>query len=163
MKSSHSQGYTLVETVLYCALVVLLLGAIVNAGVLLARSHRQIIEAKNVQVSALSVMDQVTRNIRNAESIDGSETVYGSANGSLQLRSLDSVGTTHTIKFYLSSGQVVVNKDGVLFGPLTDARSSVTSLVFYQINTGNSLGVKVELTVEGKKFYQTAMLRGSYQ
>lgn len=160
---SQKKGFTLVEIVLYAALVVILLGAIVNAGLLLSKSYRSIKSLKNTQTSALSTMDLLTRNIREAQSVDGSGTVYGSANGSLLLRNSDTNGVSHTVKFYLSGGKVLMDKDGSLFGPLTDSRVTVTSLLFRQIDTSNSLGVKIEMTIDGKKFYNTMMLRGSYQ
>ncbi len=140
----------------------MLLGVIVNVGVLLSKTYRELRQMKNIQMSALSVMDQLTRNIKNADSIDGGGTAYGTANGSLLLRSVDSSSVTHTTKFYLSGGKVMVDKEGVLFGPLTDSRVTVSSLLFRQINTGNSLGVKIEMTIAGKKFYNTALLRESY-
>ncbi len=158
----YTKGYTLVEIVIYASLFIVLLGAITSASSLLTKSYRQIRSVKNTQMSALSAMDQMTRNIRQANSVDGSGTLYGSANGSLLLRSVDSYGTAHTVKFYLSGGQVLMEKDGVYFGPLTDARTSVTSFLFRQIDTGNSAGVKIEMTIGGKNFYNTVMLRGSY-
>lgn len=156
------KGYTLIEVILYSALFVLLLGAIVNAGLLLSRSYSEIKSERNVQMSALSVMDQMTRHIRTAESIDGSGTAYGTSNGSLLLRSTDTGGTAHTVTLYLSGGRVQMSKEGAVFGPLTDASISVSSLVFRHIVTGNSEGVKIEMTIDGRNFYNTVMLRGSY-
>ncbi len=156
------KGYTLVEIIIYASLFAILLAAIMNSSSLLTRSYRQIRTVKNTQMSALSAMDQMTRHIRQSESIDGSETVYGVAVGSLLLRSTDSVGVAHTVKFYLRGETVMMDKDGVLFGPLTDGKTTVTSLIFRQIDSGNSVGVKIELTLGGKNFYNTVMLRGSY-
>lgn len=158
-----TKGFTLVEIILYAAIAVVLLGAIVNSGLLLTNSYRKIKDVKNIQMSGLSAMSIMTRSIKSSQSIDGSGTAYGTANGSLLLRNTDSGGVAHTTKFYLSGGKILMDKDGVYFGPLTVGDVAITSLLFRQINTGNSVGVKIEVIIDGKNFYNTAMLRGSYQ
>lgn len=158
---SLRKGYSLVETILYVGLCVLLVGAIVNATVLLSRSYQRIKLIKNTEMSALSVMDQMTRNIRAASDIIGTSTAYSVPSGSLGLIVPES-GTDHTVRFYLSNGQVMMDKDGALLGPLTSDNVTVGSLIFRPISTVNSTGVKIELLIENEYFYNSIILRGSY-
>jgi len=157
------RGYTLVETLIYAALFVVLMGAIVNSTLLLSSSYQAIRSVKNTQNAALSAMDQMTRYIRAAESIDGTGTFYNASSSAVMLTSVDEGGDIHTVRFYRSNNRIMMDKDGSVFGPLTQNAVSVNSFVLRPIDTGNSIGVKIELEINGEYFYNTVMLRGSYQ
>lgn len=158
-----NRGYTLVETIVYAALFVVLMAAIVNSTILLSSSYSAIKEVKNTQNAALSVMDQMTRHIRASESIDGAGTFYNTSSGSVLLNTVDEGGQVRTVKFYLTGDRIMMDKDGAVFGPLTQNVVEVDSFVLRPIDTGNSIGVKIELQINGERFYNTVMLRGSYQ
>jgi type II secretory pathway pseudopilin PulG len=149
------KGYTLVETLIYAALLVVILSAVVTTTIMLSTSYRAVKSAKNTENAALSAMDQMTRNIRSASIVNGTQTYYNATSGSLLLDS--------GVRFYLSGNQVMEDKSGTVFGPLTESVATVNSLVFRPLNTGNSTGVKIEMNIDGKNFYNTVMLRGSYQ
>ena len=75
----QNSGYTLVEIIVYAALLVVLLGAIVNSMVLLTSSYKSIKAGRNTENAALSAMDQMTRDIRSSSSVNGASTVYNGA------------------------------------------------------------------------------------
>lgn len=156
------RGFTLVEIIVYSAIFVLLLGAIVNSVILLSNSYERIKLTKNVQSSGLTAMDRITRDVRSASGVSGTSTVYNVPGGALALIIPDSGGGADTFRYYLSGGRVLLDKNGVLFGPLTADSVNVSSLVFRPVTTGNSSGVKIEMTIEQANFYNTAMLRNSY-
>ena len=135
-----NKGFTLIETLTYIALSVVLLAAIINATVLLSTSYRHIAKTQDIESSGLFVMNQI---IHQAHSVSGA--TIG-----------DSSLTLGNTRFYLSDGKVLEDKDGQYFG-LLSGDASVDSLVFKGINTGNSTGVKIELSIEGKHFYDTVL------
>ena len=148
------KGFTLVETIVYAALFVIILGAIINSVFVLSTSYRHVKNVKNAQMSALTAMDRISREIRQANSVNGSGTSYNTPSGSLALDTGE--------EFYLSNGKIMMEQNNVSQGALTANSVQVGTLTFRPISTGNSEGIKIEMTIEDKNFYNTVMLRGSY-
>lgn len=166
-KFNTRKGFTLVEMLIYIACFVLLIGAIVSSLLLFSSSYRNIKAIRELERGAVSSINQIVRDSRNAIRIDGANTSYNNANGSLQIVLPDN----STERFYLSNGVVMLDQNGVSVGALTSNKISVTSLVFRPITASNSDGVKIEMTVRAtstndfsitKNFYNTVVLRGSY-
>ena len=163
-------GYSLVEMIVYLALLTLLTIAIVNATVLMAQSYRNVKAVRSIESSAVSAMDRMEREIRNASNVNGSQTTYNSSPGSLMINTTDASGTAATLRFYLSSNKVMLDRNGASIGPLTSSDSIVSSLIFRSISTSTSAAVKIELTIQSgtttsyisKNFYDTAIMRGTY-
>jgi len=149
-----NKGFTLVETLVYAALFVILLGAIINSTFLLSTSYRHVKDVKNAQMSALVAMDRISREIRQASTINGAGTSYNIPSGSLLLDT--------GAEFFLADGKIMMEQNNVSQGALTTNNVQVGTLMFRRIDTGNSQGVKIEMTIENKNFYNTVMLRGSY-
>jgi Tfp pilus assembly protein PilV len=167
-KNLASRGFTLVETLIYMFLFVVLILGIINSTVLLAKNYRNIKSVRSIENSAISAMDRMTREIRDASSI--SSGTYNVNPGILILNGTDSSGTAETLKFYVSNGRVLLDRNGINIGQLTQADANVSSLVFRSISTTTSSAVKIEMTIDNgsstpyitKNFYGTAILRSSY-
>ena len=145
-------GFTLIETLFYISL----LGAIINSVVLLSSSYRSIKAVKDVESSALVVMNQIVKESHKAVSVDGVGTSYNTDDGSLILNTLDASNNPHKVRFYFSGGNVRKNTDESHDVSLTN-EVVVQSIVFRPIQTGNSTGVKIELTIGNKHFYDTIL------
>lgn len=117
------------ETLTYIALSVILIAAVVDATVLLSTSYRHIKTTQDIESSGLFVMNEI---IRQARLVQGATAE-------------DKFLALRNTKFYLSDGSVLEDKEGA------------NSLVFKPFNTGNSTGVKIELTIEGTHFYDTVL------
>jgi hypothetical protein len=125
-----------------------------------------------IESSAVASVSRMMTEIRNAESVDPSSTFGTNLVGtSGYLRLNTGVATPALVKFYVNgSSSLAVDEDGVYSGPLTSTDARVKSLIFRSISTANSQAVKIELEIESgsstnyksKKFYDTAILRGSY-
>ena len=163
-------GYSLIELIIYMALMTLLLAGVVQSTLLLTQGYRNVKAVRNIENSAIYSMDRMVREIRNAVSIDGSQTSYNTAQGSLKLNTTDDSGTAETVRFYVTGGKVMFQRNGSDVGPLSVSSATVSSLVFRSIATSTSQAIKIELTVESgtstsyftKNFYETATIRGSY-
>lgn len=163
-----SGGVTLIEMVVYIALLLVMIIALTYSIRSLLVSYNDLKLERKVEQSALAAMDRITRDIRNATSINAGQSSFGNSNGSLSLNVATSGGGTQATRFYLSGGRVYVDEDGVQVGPLTSSAVTASSLLFRSIATTTSAAVKVELTLSAtttsnqEKFYDTVILRGSY-
>ena len=165
---SHTkqQGFSLLEMLIYIAILVLLLAIIMNIIVSVSNSMRIIKSLRNNEDSAVLSLERVGREVRQANSIDVS-SVFGSHPGRLVLVGTDADDAPRKVEFYLSGGRVFLKENDVDTGALTQTGSKVSSLIFYHFVGVNSEGVRTEMTVESgtsthyrsEKFYSTTILR----
>lgn len=161
---NKSKGFTLIETLIYLALFMLVIIAIIDSISAISNSYKNVKELRAIESSAMTSLDRMVSEIRNAISVDTANTTFNSSPGQLTL-----VNGTSTKKFYVSNNRLMINEDG-LIGPLTGSDIKVTSLIFRSIATTTASAVKIELSLRNvasstsltENFYMTATLRGSY-
>ena len=166
-KNIFKNGYSLVETVAYIAMFTILLSSVTYGTMILVKSYKDTKIVRKIETSALASMDRMVREIRNATSVNVAGSSFGNSSGILTINN----GTSSTTRFYLSNERIYVDENGVVLGPITLSSVSVTSLVFRHIATTTSEAIKIEMTMEGNtsgtstvsNFYNTAVLRGSYE
>lgn len=168
LKKNKSQtGYSLVEMLIYISMLIILLVAIIQGVIMLSSSYINIKAVRSIENSAFTAINRLENDIRSSTSIDTSTSTFGVNPGMLKLN----IGTSTTVRFYLSNQRLYVEENGSNTGPLTFANVRVTSLVFRNITTTNSSAIKIEMTLQSsstagilnKNFYMTTVLRGSYQ
>ena len=167
---NKERGLTLIEILFYVAILAMLVLAVLQALIPLGRSFRTLSANTSINTTAQVALERMVREIRGGTSVDLANSTLGSSPGVLQLNTLDSGGNATTVQFYLSGTTLRLKEAGIDSGPLAPSSARVTSLIFRKITTSNSQAVKVEITVESgsgasyisKKFYTTAVLRGSY-
>lgn len=167
-KIGNSRGYTLVEMIIYVALMSVISLLIVNTVLSFTKSYRNVLTLRTVESSALDTLERMSRDIRGATSIDTANSTLGTSPGVLTLiQTTASVSTT--TKYYVQSGVLKVDVNGTYVGPLTSRGSSVQSLTFTKIQNSVSSGVKVDLTITGSagdttrtKSYHTTVLLKSF-
>ena len=154
----------------YTAILVILTTVLVNIFITLRRTYSALTATEGVESSAIISLERMTRDIRDATSVDTGLSTLGSSPGVLQLNTTDAGGVATTIQFFVSGQIVHVKEAGVDVGPLIASSTRVTNLVFRKITTAEAQAVKIEMTLESgtstsyrqKKFYSTVVLRGSY-
>ncbi len=168
------KGFMLVEMIVYMTIMVVIMLAIVNVIILIAESNKYSSIETNIKNSAISGMEEMTREIRNAVSIDDVQSDFDSTtDGILFLNTLDQDGNNKTIKFYLQDKILKEDIGGVATsttGILTTKDVEILSMTFKKIDTINSKAVKIEMIFSGsdrgliknENFYSTIVLRGSY-
>lgn len=165
-----ARGASIIEILIYTAILVLLMSVVVSTLLAISRSYRTLSAAQQVESAAESSLDRMLREVRGARSIDVSQSTFGASPGQLMLNKTNTDGSTTTVQFFLSSQSLHIKKAGVDMGPLNATSSKIANLIFRQITTTHSQAVKIELTIESgqgpsyrsKLFYGTAVLRGSY-
>ncbi|MFA6158688.1 MAG: prepilin-type N-terminal cleavage/methylation domain-containing protein [Candidatus Paceibacterota bacterium] len=167
---SYERGFTLVETLIYTALVALLLLVIVQMVLSSAASYRHSNAYLDINSAALSAFGAFSRDIRQAVSVDATSSALDMASGRLFLNTKDANGETGTVELYLNAGKVRVDQDGLYLGDLTPSNITVSNLTFRLLTAATTSAVRVEMTVAPREraqvpalsFYGTYVLRASY-
>ena len=162
-----NSGYSLVEMIIYVAILSAISAIVVNMLLSLTGSYRTISALRIAEHSGIDSMERMTRDIRGATSVDTGNSTLNSSPGVLTLISTINFVST-TTKFYVQNGVLKVDINGSYFGPLTLSNTLVTNLVFRLLNSGTSNAVKIDLTVQGtvgattktKTYHSTVILRG---
>lgn len=166
---NKKEGFTLLEVLIYTAVLAMLLIIVSKSLIVVISTYRAFDARRDIQDSAISSIERITREIRNAGSVSTSGSAFGSNPGSLVI-SVNEEGTPVTREFSISNGRLHLYEDGNDLGPLTSADVEVQNLIFYHLTTENSELVKIELGLvagEGKNqvnksFFFSTVLRGSY-
>ncbi len=159
-----NKGYTMVEMVIYIAIMSIVLLLIVNTVLSLTKSYRDLYALRIVDSTAVDSMERMTREIRGATSVDTTNSVFNTDPGVLTL--VSTLGSTSTTtKFYISNGALKMDINGSYFGPLSDVDATIDSLTFAKLDSGISTAVKIDMTVSGRsglavktKNYHTTIL-----
>jgi len=170
MYKQKKNGYSVVEILVYLAIFAALSILVINSFIVVLGSFSATRTNRDLLESGSTAMERISREIRQAESIDVVNSVFNSSPGALQLNSTNSDGTPTIIEFRIVNGALNLYQDDVLMGSLLGQNISATSLVFRRITTTNGEAVKIELTLQdtvGKlnkleNFYNTIILRGAY-
>lgn len=162
----NARGFSLIEILVYLAVTVTLAGALVtvflslNTTIARNTTERALMEGANVS------LEQLSRVIRDADSINAGLSTFASTTGALAL-----VESTTTTRFYLSGSTLMMSVNGADVGPLTSDEVSVGGVTFtrYTGSTTEMVRVGLTLTAIGKAssstrtFYTSAVLRGTYE
>ena len=163
-------GFTLIETIFYGAIITLISLFIIGSALMLVRVFGDIRLRSDINVSVRTALERIVREIRSAESI-GAESVFDFHPGRLKLNIVDADDNPGTVEFFVEGDNLVIRENAFSPEKLTSANVRVISLVFRQISTPVSKAVRVELEISGlsfreqktEKFYDTAILRKSHQ
>jgi len=165
----NSKGFTIIEMLIYIAILVFMLLIVVNILLNITRAQKALKASKSIESSALFSMERITREIRNAQSVNIASSTFGTNPGLLALNGTDINGSAYSIQFYTSTSTLYINRNGAIVGPLTQTDSQVTNLVFTSIIGTSSRAVRTQMTIQSGtstyfrtgNFYSTIILRGS--
>lgn len=153
-----SKGFSLVEMLVYMAVLSMILILVVASLVFVMNSIKEIQASKAIENSAIVSLERISREIRNAVSV---ETLSSDI---LILESKDD----NSFQFSVENGVLVLTEDGASKGPLTSSEAEVSNLNFFIIDGGaGQEAVRVEVTIEAgvgdhqkeRTFYNTTVLR----
>ncbi|HJN62668.1 MAG TPA: type II secretion system protein [Candidatus Paceibacterota bacterium] len=167
---SRNKGFTLIEMIVYVAILSIVFVLIINTLLIITRSYKSIKLTNDINNSASISLERIIREVRAAESVNTSSSILGSNPGKLVLNTTNNLGAPLVLDFYVENNSLKLNKNAVLSGVLTKDNVEVTGLIFRHITSSSSQAVKIELTLTGTErnttkidsFYSTAVLRGSY-
>ncbi|MEI6346020.1 MAG: prepilin-type N-terminal cleavage/methylation domain-containing protein [bacterium] len=162
-----TQGFSLVEMIIYLALLSSVTVFLVNGISALTKSYADIRLAKAVSASASGALQRIVYEVRQASSINIGGSTFGSNPGVLSLVSTSASGATTTVAFSVNNGILRVSRGGVDEGPLTLSGASVTNFTLVLLQNSISNAIRITLTVQSsfgvktrtETFYTTAVTR----
>lgn len=167
-KVKTRRGVSLAETVVYVALVALLSILVTEVILMLGLSFKNIRATRDIENSALTSLDRITREIRLADAL-GVGGIFGTTTGKIVL-SYSGIGTT-TREFFLDADRILrLKEDSVEVGALTSPNISVTSFFIEQATTSGKTILRITLLLTDKRtqnpisatFYTAAVMRSMY-
>lgn len=163
----HTGGFTLMETLIYVAILALTLTTIIVAVIGISRSYANTQAQMRIGRTAAFSLSRMTREIRFADTADTVLSSFGAHPGTLALQMSN---PTRTMRFYLDNGTLKFDQDGAYVGNLTPEKVFVSSFVVRHLQVDSSSAIRVELTLDSlgrtgttsETFYATVVMRGSY-
>lgn len=167
IKSQRHKGFSLIEMLVYIAVLILMLAIIIDVVLSVVRSQRIIQSVMSIDNSAILGIERIEREVRQSDSVDIATSILSVNPGKLVLKSTDESGNPRTVEFGLSSGRLMFKENGIEEGALTEARAEVTSLIFRRFASSTIEGIRVEMTIESgtstnyrtETFYSTSIVR----
>lgn len=147
ISKNKKSGISYIEVIIYASILGVLTLVMISGVLSLSSSYKNLSVMRNVEHTAIDVLERLSRDIRGANLIDTANSTFGTSNGVLTLVSTDGSFST-TTRYYLSDGVANLDVNGVFWGPLSSSYTQITDMTFYQITTTNSNAVRVDLTVE---------------
>jgi len=165
--SNSKKGYTLVEALIYIAIFVVMSSVMVSLILLILETNRQVAPLNSLSRGAISTLEIISREIRNASSIDTVGSVMGTSTGSLKINTFDQRGSPKTIKFYLDLGVIKLAENDIYLGPLTTDDVVANSLFFDLATSTNQNLIRIEMDLtagsgkhqKNERFYSSTKLR----
>lgn len=162
----QTRGFTLIETMVYLAVTVLVAGALVTSFLSLDTVLLRNKTERELAHSASVSLERIVREIRTAESINLTASAFGTTTGALSL-----VASPTTTRFYLSNGDLWVSTNGTPIGPLTSDAVETRAFSVHRYVGNNTEMVRIGLTLSAsskaasstRTFYTSAILRGTYE
>lgn len=163
--SSSKKGFTLVEMLVYLAVLIILAGGALTLVFLLGEQFAQLRTDQLVTKSAQATLENMLYTVRTSDTVSLAYTTLQTNPGALYL-----IQGTTTHQYALVGGRVVYTKNAIAQGPLTSDRVRVDELRFFAYDNANTQMVRIELSLTAvlanatttKTFSSSATLRGSY-
>ncbi len=160
-------GFTLIESIVYIAVLVMTLLVVVFAVAGIGKSYARVRSHQILGRAAAFSLERLSREIRFASSVDTVQSSFGVSPGIVVL---SFTNPARTLKVYAENGTLKMDEDGVYIGDLTSSKVYVSSFIVRRFQTGESEGIRIETTLQAsdgkatttESFYTTAVMRGSY-
>jgi type II secretory pathway pseudopilin PulG len=171
-KKNTQRGLTLIETIVYVAILAAMLAVVINTLLLVGSSYRELRAQRIITSSIRDSFERITREARNALEIDQVNSTFGLSPGNIVLNTLDESKNPTTIEFYVENETLKLREGGTYQGDLILGGVMVNNLVFTYIDTLSSEAIRVEMTLVAtssknstisENYSVTTVLRGSYE
>lgn len=167
-----NKGFTLIEILVYVIIFSLVFVFMLNTILTVVKIYNRFRITKDLKINAEFSLEKMTREIKLANDIDSSKSVFNSNPGKLYLNSVNQLsGVSEIVEIEVLGNALALKKNNFLIDFFTSSSTEVTNLVFRKIESSTSTkAVKIELELISKrgseqkseKFYTTAILKNGY-
>lgn len=166
-KRKMDRGFSLIEMLVYIVILAFMLVLIIEVVLSVSRSERVVQSMRSVENSAVVSLERISREVRQAESVNTSLSTLSTHPGRLVLNGYDNSNNPRTVEFYLTNGRLYVSENNTEIGALSEARANIVDLKFHYFTASSSVGVRTEIKIESgtsthyrtETFYSTALTR----
>ncbi len=152
MQSANlKSGYTLIEVILYMALVSIFLTAVVSMGWGVIRNGAKSETQQEVFGAARYISERIKYEIRNAADLDVAGSTFGSNPGTLSL--CTSAGCATKNKINVTSSQVMITVGAASPVAIQPTDTKVTDLTFTNYTSSNNKTKHVAFTLTVTQLY----------
>lgn len=163
-------GFSLIEVLLYVAIFSVMSVISMNTLFQSIRSFDSLRISRDINDSSVGIMERLTRDIKGSTGVDIGNSTFNISPGRLTLNTVSASGTPVTVEYYVAGSVLRYKEDGVDKGSLMSAKTAIDALVFRYINSGSTIGIKIELHLSSARggvtkvdhFYDTVLMRGTY-
>jgi Tfp pilus assembly protein PilV len=145
-KINRQSGFTLLETLIYAAGLVVLLGAIFGLLAYTYTWYRTATIGSHVDAIGMGVADHIVKSIRSGQSSNTSSSLFGTTTGALSITSYVN-STTLTKQYNLVGGRITYKEGSGSTQYLTPSDVYVSRLYFTDITNPISEGVRFDLDI----------------
>ena len=156
-KRADSRGFTLIETVLYSALIAMTIGAVMAITYQIVGNSKVIADKIASGEEAAFVAAKIKWALANALRINS--PALGTSSSTLSLSLVDY--PRNPVVFYSDGGIVYIQKQAGVSAPLTDNRTVIDGLIFTHIPAIRQKpeGVRISFFASGNQYETTFFLR----
>ena len=147
---SSSSGFTLVETILYIALIVIMLSALVPFALQMIDSSAKSGTAQDVYSAARYASERIKYEIRNASDLNVANSSFGvnlATTTGAMLSLAESTSSVNPTNFSVVSGTLKIAQGANSPVALNPSSTQITSLVFQNYSTGTYHNIGFVLVV----------------
>lgn len=165
------RGTSIIELIIYGAILAFLSVFAMNAFLVISSALAEVRLRRQVNANAELIMERLLREIRFGKSTEAS-SVFGAHPSRLSFITFAGPADDTEISgdFRVSEMNLLLQKGSGNALQLNTDDVGITNFVLRQVAAGNAAAIKIELTLEAsttrkivnKKFYGTAVMRGSY-
>jgi type II secretory pathway pseudopilin PulG len=165
---SNQSGFSLVETLMYIAILVLVVT--MSTGILLLsnNSFKSALINRSLGRDGQGAVARVILEIRRGSSLNVADSEFGADPSTLAFYTTDDVGNPIEASVMVVGDALYLTKDDEMVS-LTSSSTQVTTFEARRFSTVNSEGVNVELILSpvsnpdiSATFFDTAIVRGGY-
>src|SRR3989338_9690143 len=150
-RASKHRGVSLLETLIYIAILASILAVVVNTLIATNLSFARIRLSKEISVSAGTVLERISSEIKKAKQVDQMASVFNVNPSVLTLSTTDDNDNPITILFSVNNGVLQITRDGADLGALTAESITVSNFTLSFIDTGRSNAVTITLGLNGTR------------
>lgn len=143
------KGFTLIETIIYIAIIGGILVTFVNFGFNISDARDKTFVTEETQHNSRTAMEFITREIRSANSVDLINSVFNTDPGILYLNMSNSSTNPTIISLSSDDGRLQVKRGANATSTITSEKVIVSNLVFTNLSVSSTKeNVGVNLQVE---------------
>jgi len=166
----EKKGFTLIELVVYTALVTMIGGLVLGLMIPMYRAGVESRISRRINASGALMMERLIRESKDAESIVMASSTFNTNPGVLVIRTTNASTSGGTMKFSLSNGRGLLTFGDDTSQFLTSSQTNISELTFWYLVSSSSEATRVKISIsdtrasstKARDFFDTAVLRGSY-